>query len=239
MGWTKALVFGLMAISVSGGLNAQRFSVSSVSLDSKSPQTPGAGDYSDLRQSSPFLRVLDPGETYSLRGVAFLDGREVATLYNRETKKSVVVTPDKPNEDGLQLVRVNLGGELEGVTATISIAGEEVELKYELKGMFPVAKVGGAAGGGKGEVEERRGPSKEDIERYRSLSEEDRNKLRKYMGHVMSNYQDLSREERGNMIRGAVMRLSDGKELKIPQPEGSNSNDISGSAPVRPSPQGR
>ncbi len=33
----------------------------------------------------------------------------------------------------------------------------------------------------------------------------------------MKNYPNLSREERGNMIRGAMMRLDDGRDLEIPQ----------------------
>ncbi len=33
----------------------------------------------------------------------------------------------------------------------------------------------------------------------------------------MKNYPNLSREERGNMIRGAMMRLTDGRDLEIPQ----------------------
>lgn len=33
----------------------------------------------------------------------------------------------------------------------------------------------------------------------------------------MKNYPNLSREERGNMIRGAMMRLTDGRDLEVPQ----------------------
>ena len=82
----------------------------------------------------------------------------------------------------------------------------------------PVPAKGGSSGGAKS-GEKRKGPSKEDIDRYKSLSDEKRNKLRGYIGHVMKTYPNMSREERGNMIRGAMIRLSDGRDIEYPQPQ--------------------
>ena len=197
------------------------------------PAAPSESDFEALRKTSPFTRVLSLSETYALRGVARINGEQVATLYNRETKKTVVVTPDGTNDAGSALVDVSRAPQLDAVTARISFAGDEAELKYEISQIHPEPKGGpGAPGapGGKPPEGEQRGPSKEDIERYKALPEEKQAKLREYIGAVMKNYPNLSREERGNLIRGAMMRLTDGRDIEIPQAPPA------GQAPAQPAP---
>ena len=94
-----------------------------------------------------------------------------------------------------------------------------MELKYQLQGLYPHNRGSGGPPqrGGGSDDGERRGPSQQDIERYKQLSDENRNQLRQYIGHIMKTYPNMSREERGNMIRGAMTRLSDGRGLDIPQ----------------------
>ena len=103
----------------------------------ESPEAPSENDFTALRRTSPFTRVLSLPETYALRGVATINNEQVATLYNRETKKTIVVTPDGKNEAGLSLVEIVPASDLEGVAAKISFAGDEAELKYELSQIFP------------------------------------------------------------------------------------------------------
>jgi hypothetical protein len=179
------------------------------------------GDFAALRGASPFSRVLDPAETYALRGYARLDGIQWATLYNKQTQKTLVVDPETLTEEGLRLIEIQTAPELEEVSARISFGGEEIELKYEPAQLSPQPRPPrseGSRGSGEGE---RRGPSPQDIERFRSLSEENQQKLRDYIGHIMRTYPEMSRTERGNMIRGAVVRLADGRDLEVPPaPEG-------------------
>lgn len=180
------------------------------------PEAPAESDFAALRKTSPFTRVLSLPGTYALRGVATINQIQVATLYNRETKKTIIVTPDGGNEAGISLVEVMPSSTLEGVAAKISFAGDEAELKYELAEIFPQPKVAGASGKGGGKEGERRGPSPQDIERYKALPEDKQAKLRDYMGHVMRSYPDMSRQERGNLIRGAMIRLTDGRDIEVP-----------------------
>ncbi|MAS93659.1 MAG: hypothetical protein CMO55_10750 [Verrucomicrobiales bacterium] len=191
------------------------------------PSAPGEEDFASLRKSSPFTRVLSLTETYQLRGIASLEEMQVATLFNRQTEKTVVVTNAEENEQGISLVEVSPSWRLNGVTAKFTFGGEEVELKYDETQLSPQPREGGGKGGDRGRRDgrrdgERRGPSPQDIERYKSLSEENQKKLREYVGHVLRSYPNISREERGNMIRGAMIRLSDGRELEIPQQTGGN-----------------
>ena len=194
----------------------------------ESPEAPSENDFTALRRTSPFTRVLSLPETYALRGVATINNEQVASLYNRETKKTIVVTPDGKNEAGLSLVEIVPASDLEGVAAKISFAGDEAELKYELSQIFPQPRPPGSGSGGSGNEGERRGPSPQDIERFKALPEEKQAKLREYIGHVMRNYPDMPREEKGNLIRGAMIRLTDGRDIEMPQapaqPSGGGSN---------------
>ena len=194
----------------------------------ESPEAPSENDFTALRRTSPFTRVLSLPETYALRGVATINNEQVATLYNRETKKTIVVTPDGKNEAGLSLVEIVPASDLEGVAAKISFAGDKAELKYELSQIFQQPRPPGSGSGGSGNEGERRGPSPQDIERFKALPEEKQAKLREYIGHVMRNYPDMPREEKGNLIRGAMIRLTDGRDIEMPQapaqPSGGGSN---------------
>ncbi len=206
------LVFGTSLLS-------QELLPSPETMLETTPEAPSAADFDALKRTSPFTRVLSLPETYALRGVATIGETRVATLYNRETKKTIVVTPDGNNEAGLSLVDIVNAPQLDGVTAKIAFAGDEAELRYETSQLYPEPKGGpGGPGGGSrpGEGGEPRGPSPQDIERFKSLPEEKQAKLREYIGHVMRNYPNMSREERGNLIRGAMVRLSDGRDLEIP-----------------------
>ena len=183
------------------------------------PQMPGEEIFSHLRKASPFLRTLSISDTYALRGVAKFDDIEVATLYNRETKKTILVTPEEENEYGLKLVKIVEGKDLSGVSAEVSFGGEVAQVKYEQDRLAPKPKmvsgkpVVSSSPGGSPSGSKRRGPSEEDRKRYLSLSEEKKAKLREYIGNVMKKYPDLPREEKGNLIRGALSRLSDGQDI--------------------------
>ncbi len=181
------------------------------------PEAPSEADFEALRKTSPFTRVLSLPETYALRGVASIGGERVATLYNRETKKTIVVTPDGGNEVGISLVEVVPASQLDEVTAKIAFAGDEAELRYDESQIRPEPKAPASGQpGGSSRSSRPRGPTPEEIERFKALPEEKQLRLRDYVNHVRQAYPDMSREERGNLIRGAMMRLSDGHDIAIP-----------------------
>lgn len=191
------------------------------------------GDFDSVRGASPFTRVLSISETYALRGVAELGSIQYATLYNREKKKTILISPEggqiASDDPGIKLVQIIPAGSLEGVTAKISFAGEEVELKYDVAQIAPVPAKGGSSGSRdkRGDDGHRKGPSKEDIDRFRSLPEEKQKKLREYIGQVMKSYPDMSRSEKGNLIRGAMIKLTDGREIDMPSGDAGKSKGAS------------
>ena len=94
-------------------------------------------DFSALREGSPFLRIVDPAEKYVLRAVTRMDDEQIATLQDRESKKTILVTPSDDSEEGLRLAEVTPARDLEGVTATITFAGQEVDFKYDSSQISP------------------------------------------------------------------------------------------------------
>jgi len=214
-----ALASGLIFVS-SAALPAQE---PTTITDELLPQPVTEGHFNQVLGNSPFLRILDLSETYSLRGIAEIDGQPVATLYNRDKKRTVVVAADEANDLGMKLVDVVPNQDLTGVMARISVGGEEVELKFDSDRVNPQPKGGGRGGtsGGDRKDGKRRGPSKEDIERYKALSDEKKEKLRNFIRGTMQKYPKMSREDRGNLIRGAMQKLSDGRDIEIPEASGT------------------
>ena len=188
-----------------------------------------------LRTQSPFRRSLNLAETYTLKAVSRIGENSVATIYNRETKKTFTVATNgevSPGADILKLVEVAGAGDLTTTAIKIDVAGETAELKYALEQVTPPTKntIGsgmaakGPPGGAPGKPDgERRGPTPEEIERYKKLPPEKQEVLRGYIRQVMEKYPDLPREERGAMIRGALVRLSDGHDIKLDPPKDGGS----------------
>ena len=233
LGWTAA------AVALAGSAGSP-FAQELVPIEDPAiPKALTASHFEAVLGNSPFLRTLSLTETFALRGIAEIDGEQVATLFNRETEKSVLVSASKANPEQMKLLAVNgdpgaLAG-MDSVSATIAVAGEQVELKFEPNRIAPrpgnskgsSGGPGGKPGESKGESE-RRGPSKEDMDRYNSLSDEQKSKFRDYMRQTMQKYPDMSREERGNMIRGALTRLADGRDISAGSNAGSDSSGGNG-----------
>jgi hypothetical protein len=49
----------------------------------------------------------------------------------------------------------------------------------------------------------------------------------------MKSYPNMSRDEKGNLIRGAMIKLTDGRDIEMPTPNGTQSK------PAPKSPNGR
>ena len=93
--------------------------------------------FHDLNERSPFLRTLNFADTYRLRGVATIDGKPVAMLFNRETEKTVQVTSTEANKLGMKLVGVEQAKDLSKVSVRLVIGGEEVDLSYDASQIAP------------------------------------------------------------------------------------------------------
>ena len=105
---------------------------SSVSRDADLPQPLTTGHFQELKANSPFTRALNLEEKLRLTGIAHVDGKPVATVLDRETRKTHVIT-EIPNPQGWKLVGVASSGSsgLSAVSASISIGGEVITVHYD------------------------------------------------------------------------------------------------------------
>lgn len=180
-------------------------------------------DFAALKANSPFLRPLDLSRTLVLVGLAEVDGKPIATLRNRETKETVVIS-GKSNPQGWQLVGVE-GDQtsLETLSAQIAVAGGEVvTIRFDETQINPGP--GSVLIGPKVPASQakriaaearnyRRGisadgfpgaPPKELADKFGRLSEEQRGRLIYQMGQLRS--KGVSSEERQKIFTGLVNR---------------------------------
>lgn len=192
------------------------------------PAAVAADDFAALRKQSPFLRSLNLSDSLVLTGFAEVEGERVASILNRETKETYVVS-SRMNSQGWKMVELKADDDLEKVSAKVSVdGGEVVTVRYAEISLKPgearpaagpsTEPPGGATaifasrrrGFGSGEGEGRRsfGPPPEIREKMERLSEDQRRQLFDKMRELREKNPDMSWEERGRVFNEALERMS-------------------------------
>ncbi|MEO0444809.1 MAG: hypothetical protein AAF191_01900 [Verrucomicrobiota bacterium] len=166
-----------------------------------------------LQDSSPFTRSLNLSDSLLLTGIARIEEDIVATLIDKTTKETYVVS-SKPNAQGWKMVEVDGGAEaLDRVTAKISVGGGEVvAVRFDENQLKPGEGRPAAANGkgrekgdGKGKGgDDRRGPPQDVREKFGKLSEEQRQKIFQKMGEMRAKNPDMGRDEMREKMRGML-----------------------------------
>lgn len=160
-------------------------------------------DFASLQGSSPFSRTLSLSDSLILTGIATVDDEQVATLLNKETKETYVVS-SRLNSQGWKMVELQADSDLEKVAAKVAIAGGEVvTVRYAEWQLKPGESKPGAGTGEGGQVrdgERRRfgdggGPPPEIREKMEKLTEEQRTKLFTKMAEMREKHPEMSRDE--------------------------------------------
>ena len=89
------------------------------------PEPVTINHFNALQSHSPFLRSINLSDSILLTGIAQIKGRPVATLFDRETRESYVVS-DTPNSQGWKMVGIDGNEDLEKVAARIAVEGGEI-----------------------------------------------------------------------------------------------------------------
>lgn len=113
-------------------------------VESADPDLPQPLDLSvtqPLLDKSPFIRPLDLSQSLQLTGVAYVEGKPVATLVDRETKKSHLVS-EEPNELGWRLTEANLSAEMRLTSIKIMVGNELVTIHYSDTQLAPTSRGG-------------------------------------------------------------------------------------------------
>lgn len=189
-----------------------------------------------LIENPPFTRSVNPSDSLVLSGLAFIDGKPVATLFNTETKESLVVS-ETPNLKGWTLNEAPAVTDITRAQAKISIGGEIVSIRYNKDALAPdkLRRERGSSSGGpppSGEGGYQRGgrePTPEDRERwerYRSLSDSARSRLREEFERNRERLMNATPEERAAFMRSTFDRIQ--REDQSGGSRGSSSSSGSG-----------
>lgn len=182
-------------------------------------------DFEALKSGSPFLRPINLSDTVILTGIANVEGNVYATLLDRSTKQTRIIS-SAAGPEGWKLVEVNGNQyDLESVTARIAVSGGEVfSIRFDKNQLKPgEAKPGsdrsdssnrrrrydrrpedykeGISGDGF-----RGPPPPELVAKLSRLREETRTKLILEIREIRDKQRDLSSEDRQTMFTKMVDR---------------------------------
>jgi hypothetical protein len=82
-----------------------------------------------LLQSSPFTRALDLSDSLMLTGIAYVQGKPVATVADKSTRQSYLVS-EVPNAQGWRLADASASNEPRRTQVTLVVGSEEVTIHY-------------------------------------------------------------------------------------------------------------
>jgi hypothetical protein len=98
-----------------------------------------------LLEHPPFTRALNLSESLLLTGVAYVDGKPVATVKDVKTNQSYLVS-DEPNAMGWRLAESSPSMRLDRAEVKIMIGTEIVPVRYSETQMVPQKRSGGSSG---------------------------------------------------------------------------------------------
>jgi hypothetical protein len=169
-------------------------------------------------QSSPFTRMVNMSDNLVLTGIAYIDGKPVATVFNKETKQSFVVS-EEPNFQGWTLSEALPTPDITRSQAKITIGGEVVSVRYDASALTKESMKGDRKSDSGSRDERRsddgrysrssRGPSEEDRKRYESLSDSAREKFRNMMQEKFRDekFRNAPEEVRRSIIRNEFEKI--------------------------------
>lgn len=110
-------------------------------LDPDLPQPLDLSVVQSLIEKPPFTRSLDLSESLQLTGVAYVEGKPVATLVDKNTKKNYLVS-EEPNAFGWRLAEAKVSSEIRLTNIKIMVGNELVTIHYSDAQLAPTSKGG-------------------------------------------------------------------------------------------------
>lgn len=207
----------------SDGLNPtlpplQTLTAQAINTDPDLPQPFDPLSLTAVVENSPFTRIVSISDSLVLTGMAYVDGKPVVTIYDKDAKQSIVVS-DEPNLKGWKLVGATHAEKIDFAQAKIAIGGETFSIRHTSLSKDDMKKEkgerrdgpggGGPPGGGERFSKGSRGPSEEDRKKYETLSEKAKDKFRNVMRDKFSDekFRNAPEEDRRNIIRSAFEKI--------------------------------
>ena len=168
-------------------------------------------------QASPFNRSVNMSDSLVLTGVAYVEKKPMATLLDKETKRTYVVS-ENPNEVGWTLVEATPTTDLKRTQVKVNVAGEIVTIRHDTEAQMESMKKGKTSPGGQSNKEERReekgfsrdrrGPPPEVMERYNKLSDKAKEKLRSHFTENRERIMNMNPEERKAYMENTFKKVA-------------------------------
>lgn len=187
-------------------------------VDPDLPQPFDPNSLTAMVENSPFTRIVSISDSLVLTGMAYVDGKPVVTIFDKDSKQSIVVS-EEPNLKGWKLVGAQPSEKIDRAQAKISIGGETFSIRHtpltkddmrKDKGERREASPGGPPPGGDDRFRRsNRGPSEEDRKKYESLSEKAREKFRNALREKFSDekFRNAPEEDRRNAVRSIFEKI--------------------------------
>lgn len=175
------------------------------------PRPIDSSDFGALRAQSPFSRSINLSDSLILTGMAMVDQVQMATLLNKETKETYIVS-NQLNAQGWKMVELMKDEDLEKVSAKVSIdGGEVVTVRYAEwllkrgealpgRGVMEAGLGSGTHGGGDGAKRRDDGGSSDIRAKMMQLSEEQRSKMFQKMMELRRENPNISSEQRRKIM---------------------------------------
>lgn len=208
----------LIAILLAGSSAAFAADKKKSPVDTDLPQPFDSTVAQPLLDSSPFTRALNLSDSLTLTGIAYIQGKPVATVFDK-TKKTSHVVSEEPNAQGWKLAEANASVAINRSIAKILVGNEIVTVRYSADQLTPEenkkeSRSGGSGGsrgpeGGPPRREYYR-PTPEDEERKRafeSLSDRAKEKVRDFFRDSRDKLMNATPEERMAFIKQNFERI--------------------------------
>lgn len=213
--------------------------------DEDLPQPFDANVANALLESSPFTRSLNLSDSLSLTGIAYVEGRPVATLRDRTTKQSFVVS-EEPNSLGWKLESASPDPALRHTQVRIMVGPEIVTVRYGDEQLTPEhAKKSNSSSsrdssssmsyGSKTQYKSSSYLGDNGRERYYALSDQARERFKDSMHKLIDKHPEFTNEQRSmyaekyyaraqaeDQKAGATSASGSDKSLKAPKPSKSS-----------------
>jgi hypothetical protein len=202
--------FGVILLSASS-LFAGNDSI----VDPDLPQQLDRSFANELLSNSPFSRSVNLEETLQLTGIAYVNGRPVATVLNKQTKERVLVF-EEPNAQGWQILAANAGTDPSNSQIELKVGPETITMHYHgqelsTEGDGKSRSKTGLAGTGKSKEGDKLRPSSllgdQGREMYSSLSSSARDKFKDLLKARMEKHPEFTQEQNSDYAQKVFAKL--------------------------------
>ncbi|WP_346334378.1 hypothetical protein [Prosthecobacter sp. SYSU 5D2] len=186
-----------------------------VAGDPDLPQ-PVDGQFAEgLIANSPFSRYVSLEDSLQLTSIAYVDGRPVATVYNKMTKETVLVF-EEPNALGWRLTGAVAGTDLINTQIEMTVGPESITMHYHGQEVSPQGgkkegKMSRLAGGGVPNKDSKLSTTsllgKDGKKLYSSLSPEARGQFKSLVKSQLDKQPNMTPEQSSSYAKKVLARI--------------------------------